>query len=394
MPKRKNSSIKEYYLKSGAKRYMFQIYLGKNSNRKKIITRRRGFKSYAEAEAAFNKLSQVKADEFVKQKQIKLAELWDIWFAKYVSTVKSSTANKTKINYQCHIKPFFGNNYIDSISIKDLQLWADKLATEIVKYRDSIFIMRSLYEYGMRLGYVDEVKINRIIIPKKTSRKRRDTKNNVYSKEELDKFLEIAQSFNLRIFTFFKLLSSTGLRKGEALALTWEDIDLINNTIKINKTLAYGLDNKIIVNSPKTKESNRVIPLSPNLKALLLKYRKNEKIISAKVFHTISGNYLPLSTPANWLNKIYKQDHENNVKFAKENNLDESYVMNADLKHITIHGFRHTFATLLIENTSVKPKTVQMLLGHANIQMTLNIYTHVNNKNKEDAMNSITQLNL
>lgn len=59
MPKRKNTSIKDYKLKSGKKRYMFQIYLGTNSNGKPIITRRRGFKSYAEAEAVFNKMSQI-----------------------------------------------------------------------------------------------------------------------------------------------------------------------------------------------------------------------------------------------------------------------------------------------------------------------------------------------
>lgn len=55
MPKRKNTSIKEYKLKSGAKRYYFRISLGNNSNGKRIVTTRRGFKSYAEAEDAFNK---------------------------------------------------------------------------------------------------------------------------------------------------------------------------------------------------------------------------------------------------------------------------------------------------------------------------------------------------
>ena len=103
---------------------------------------------------------------------------------------------------------------------------------------------------------------------------------------------------------------------------------------------------------------------------------------------------MSLSKPTQWLKQVYDKDHEINEKFAKENKLDENYVLNKDLRHITLHGFRHTFATLLIENTNVKPKTVQMLLGHANIQMTLDIYTHVNNKNKEDAINSISQLNI
>jgi len=394
MPKRKNTSIKEYTLKSGKKRYEFVISLGQNSNGKRIQAHRRGFKSYAEAETEFNKLSQTKPDEYVKQKQIKADELWNFWFKHYKDTVKESTANKALTNYRIHVKPYFGNNYIDRILVKDLQKWADRLATEMVKYGDPIFIMRSLYEYGMRLGYVEDNKISRILIPKKTTRKRRDIENNVYSKDELDIFLNVAKQVSLRIYTYFKLLSSTGLRKGEALALTWNDIDLINNTITVNKTLTYGLNNKLMVNSPKTKQSNRTVPLSANLKQVLLDYRKSEKVVSDKIFHTVNGNYLALSKPTQWLDRVYTKDHEINEKYAKKYKLDKNYVLNKDLKHITIHGFRHTFATLLIENTDVKPKTVQMLLGHANIQMTLDIYTHINSKNKEDAIKSISQLNI
>lgn len=394
MPKRKNSSIKEYALKSGKKRYEFVVSLGQNSNGKRVQVHRRGFKSYAEAEAMFNKLSQTKPDNFVKQKQIKISELWKLWFNNYKDTVKGSTANKTEINYNTHVDPYFGNNYIDRIQVKDLQKWADKLATELVKYRDVLFIMRSLYEYGMRLEYVADNELSRIIIPKKTTRKRRDTEHNFYSKEELDTFLEVAKQVNLRVYAYFKLLSSTGLRKGEALALTWKDIDLVNNTISVNKTISYDMGNKQVVNTPKTKQSKRTVPLSENLKQVLLDYRRNEKVLSDKLFHTIVGNYVSLSKPTQWLNEVYAKDHKINEDFAKKNKLDKNYVLNKDLRHITLHGFRHTFATLLIENTNVKPKTVQMLLGHANIQMTLDIYTHVNNKNKEDAINSISQLNI
>lgn len=393
MPKRKNSSIKEYTLKSGAKRFEFVVSLGFNSNGKRVQVHRRGFKSYSEAEDAFNKLTQTKADDFVKQKQIKIDELWKIWFKHYLGTVKASTANKTQTNYRCHIKPYFGNNYIDNVTVKDLQLWADRLATKLVKYRDILFIMRSLYEYGMRLGYVVDNPINRIIIPKKTTRKRRDTEHNVYTKKELDTFLEVAKQVSPRVYAYFRLISSTGLRKGEALALTWKDIDLINDTITINKTLSYGLNNVPVVNSPKTKTSIRTVPLSNNLKKALLDYRKSEVILSDKIFHTRQGNYVSLSKASQWLQEVYNKDHEINEKFAQENKLDESYIQSKDLKRITLHGFRHTFATLLIAN-GAKPKTVQMLLGHSNIQMTLDIYTHFTEQNKEDAVASIKNLNL
>ncbi|MES5110600.1 tyrosine-type recombinase/integrase [Lactobacillus iners] len=59
-----------------------------------------------------------------------------------------------------------------------------------------------------------------------------------------------------------------------------------------------------------------------------------------------------------------------------------------------MHGFRHTFATLLIENTTVKPKTVQMLLGHSDIRITLDIYTHITKKNQDDAIDALKKLDL
>ncbi|EEU21658.1 tyrosine-type recombinase/integrase [Lactobacillus mulieris] len=375
MPKRKNKAIKEYTLKNGEKRYMFKIFLGRNINRIKKETTRRGFKSFAEAEEAYNHLNIENVNDFVKQKQITINQMYEIWFARYRTTVKESTANKTAINYRVHIKPFFGNAYMDKISVRDVQLWADKLATKLVKFNDPIFILRSFYEYAIRMNYVSINPVGSIIMPVKTSRPRRNVEDNVYSRKELELFLQVAKEYNLRAYTYFKLLASTGLRKSEALALTWSDIDFINGVIDVNKTLAVGLDNKVQVQPPKSKSSIRQVPISANLANVLNEYKNSEKILSAKVFHTYTGKYLSLSKPMKWLEAIYNKAPK-------------------DLKHITVHGFRHTFATLLISETNVKPKTVQMLLGHSNIQMTLDIYTHINNKNKKEAVNVLNELDI
>lgn len=93
-----------------------------------------------------------------------------------------------------------------------------------------------------------------------------------------------------------------------------------------------------------------------------------------KVLQQYYGTYYNLTAPGNWLYQLYKG-------YPK-------------LKRITVHGFRHTFATLLISETDVKPKTVQMLMGHENIKMTMDIYTHLAKKNNDDAINSIRDLNI
>lgn len=371
MPRKTNLSIKEYTLKNGQKRYYFKISLGENSNGKRIVTTRRGFKTYADADQVYNQLTRVKADDFVKQNQITIDELHKIWFENYKNTVKESSAISESGIYKNHIKPFFGNQFIDKITVVDLQKWADKKATELVAFRRVIAVMNGLFEYGMRLNYVSSNLVKRVLIPKKTARKRRDTEKNVYTRKELETFLKVAKNFPIMKYTFFKILACTGLRRSECLALTWQDIDFKNNLLSVNKTLAYGLNHQVIVQTPKSKKSNRKIPISSSLKKALIEYQKQATY--DKLFHTLNGKYLYLGSPNIWLKKIYDK--------------------NPDLKKITVHGFRHTFATLLISETNVKPKTVQMILGHKNIEITLNLYTHINQDNQIEAQKVIEQLN-
>ena len=171
---------------------------------------------------------------------------------------------------------------------------------------------------------------------------------------------------------YFKLLSSTGLRKSEALALKWDDIDFEKNVIHVTKTINVGFNNVELIAPPKTKESYRDVPLSKSLKADLMKYRSN---IYDFVFCKANGDHLNLATPAHWLQRIYKN--------------------NSNLKQITIHGFRHTFATLMLQpGTGNTPKDVQKILGHSTIDMTLNIYTHESKKGQQNIIRSIDALNI
>ncbi|WEV36263.1 site-specific integrase [Lactobacillus sp. ESL0677] len=378
MPKRLNKEIKEYSLKSGKKRWKFQTYLGQDANGKRISVTRQGFKNYTEAISAYNKLKlQGSENHYKRPNQIKTDEMYQIWFEDYKGQVKESSANKNYEVYKNHVQPIFGNIYMDKIQVKDVQHFANEKAKQIVKYKDAVRQLNILFEYAIRFGYVQDNPVKRIIMPKKTSRPRRDVKHNVYTRKELTDFLTAAEEYGLRAYTYFKIISSTGLRKSEALALTWKDINLKQNKIDVNKTLAYGYNSKLLVQKPKSQMSIRTLPINPNLKDVLIKYREhelNQPLVCDKLFHTFNGAYLRLSKPDQWLQAIYKK--------------------NPKLKHITLHGFRHTFATLLISETNVKPKTVQMLMGHETITMTMDIYTHLTNKNKKDARDAVNFLNI
>lgn len=373
MPKR-DSHIQEYTNKKGERLFKFHLYLGIDDAGKRVNITRQGFTNYNEAKATYDQLKANGTQGYQRSQQIKTDELYNLWFSNYKGQVKESTANKTNQVYKNHIQPVFGNTYMDKVQVKSVQRFADDKSKQIVKYKDVVRILSSLFEYAIRLGYIQSNPTKRIIMPKKTARPRRDVEHNVYTRKELELFLNAAKEYSNTAFTYFKLLSSTGLRRSEALALTWKDIDLNKQTLSVNKTLAYGLDSKIIMQPPKSQKSKRILPVSNNLVKVLFEYRKGQKVLYDKVFHQYNGTYYNLTAPGNWLFQIYRQ--------------------NPDLKKITVHGFRHTFATLLISETDIKPKTVQMLMGHENIKMTMDIYTHLTKKNEDDAINSIKKLNI
>ena len=160
MPKRSNSNIKKYTLKSGETRYKFQTYLGLNANGKPINITRKGFKTYSHALEVYNKLRADGSQDYVKPKQIKLDDLWNLWFNTYKLQVKQSNANKVNEYYKNHIFPYFGNNYMDKVSVSDLQKWIEKKSKKIVNYRRMYQLLSRLYKYAYTLDYV---KVNPVI---------------------------------------------------------------------------------------------------------------------------------------------------------------------------------------------------------------------------------------
>ena len=374
MPKRKNSNIKKYTLKSGETRYKFQAYLGLNANGKPINITRKGFKTYSHALEVYSKLRADGSQGYVKPKQIKLDDLWNLWFNAYKLQVKQSNANKVNEYYKNHIFPYFGNNYMDKISVSDLQKWIEKKSKEIVNYRRMYQLLSRLYKYAYTLDYVKVNSCDKLIIPTISKNKKKKRKNNFYNRKELEKFLASAKKFNFKFYTYFYLLANTGLRRGEALALQWKDIDYTNKVIHVRHTVAIGLENKVILDTPKTQASLRDVPLTDSLAKVLKEYHSKQTRLTDKLFCKRDGGWKNPSDAGDWLRQIYDND--------------------SSLRKITVHGFRHTFATLLIAETNIKPKTVQHILGHETIEMTLNIYTHVTEEEKKKSLAQIISLHL
>ena len=172
---------------------------------------------------------------------------------------------------------------------------------------------------------------------------------------------------------------STGMRRGEILALRWNDIDFEKRTISISRNLAFTKSKGLFVKVPKTKASMRTIDISDSLieelslhkerqgkwkKSIGLDYQENNL-----VFPNIYGNF---KDPRNLLREYYRDQKA------------------AQVRTITFHDLRHTHATLLLINGE-NPKLVQQRLGHEDVEITLRIYSHILPSMQRDAIDKLEQ---
>ncbi|HCC3140655.1 site-specific integrase [Niallia sp. Sow4_A1] len=194
---------------------------------------------------------------------------------------------------------------------------------------------------------------------------------NYWKKDEIRNFLSITKhELDFRDHVLFHLLIYTGARKGEILALTWDDIDFEAGSIRLNKTLFHH-DGKFIFQTSKTRESKRLISLDPLTLSLLNKWRikQNEAYLAGKGY--LNNNKV-----------VFDRDDGSPMRLAYPNEKLAALIKKHNLHKITIHGLRHTHASLLFE-AGASIKEVQERLGHSDIQMTMNIYTHVTDTLKE-----------
>lgn len=204
-----------------------------------------------------------------------------------------------------------------------------------------------------------------------------------FTLDEQLKFIEAIKGNDLEMLFITAL--DTGLRQGELFALTWNDIDLKNKVIYVNKTFKRVKNTDTgeyedIIQSPKTKKGVRVVPIPYHLIDKLNRHRLNQKSLKLKAANLYEDNNLVFS------NTFGKYLDSGNVlkKFKK-------ILKDNDIPTRKFHDLRHTYATRLFE-LGEEAKTVQELLGHSNISITLDTYTHVLDSLKGNAISKLNDL--
>lgn len=362
--------IKKYLTKDGETRYMLQAYLGVDPfTGKQKRTTRRGFKTQKEAKKAERELLlSVEENGFTDHSsKPTFKEVADLWLESYETTVKPTTYQNTKNYLEAIIENHFKDIRLESVSVAMMQKIVLELSKKYVAYLSQLSIINRVFKYALHLDIIQTNPVDRIIRPKQQKPRKEKI---ALTKEELNQFLTLAKKDARPVlYTAWHTLAYTGLRRGELLGLEWSDIDFENKTMSVNKTLVT-VNGSLYTQSPKTKRSTRTISLDDATIQVL----KNWKLEQKKQFFkngVKSTDIVITNIKGSYLDFAYFRDELK--KFLSTHNL----------KQFSVHSLRHTHASLLFE-AGIEPKTISDRLGHSNIQTTLNMYTHLNDKQRSD----------
>ena len=374
----------KYTTKTGKERWKYKGYWGiDNRTGYPIQPQRQGFKTKKEAKLDYERtiFELDKKQNDVRNKKITFSDLWLEYIPYYqASGVSFGTYDDVRRGIELHVLPEIGKYYVDMLSIRDCQKMVDKIRRKRKDFKRIVNNASSVIDYAVENEYCATNQLKKVQL--KNSKIKYDTRRpakNVYSPDELVTFLEFCKDhIEFHKYVYFRLLAFAGLRKSEALALKTSDLDLKNKTLTVQRTLALSeTARSVVVDFTKTQHSDSdvdVIALDDITFDLLITQISNSKIINFNSSNFIFTNpktnsFYAREAPNQWINTLWKRHGDE--------------LTGLGLHRITPHGLRHSHATLL-HALGVSAKDAQHRLRHANIQTTLDIYTHID-RNQQQA---------
>ena len=276
--------------------------------------------------------------------------------------VKQSTYAAYVLILENHILPSFGEcRALSEQLVQDFVLQKLNSGLSIKTVKDLLIVLKMVMKFGVKNKWTDYCEWD---IKYPTTESHKDIE--VLTVEHHKKILDfIQQNFTFRNLGIYISLT-TGLRIGEICGLKWEDIDIASGTISVKRTIeriyiAEGNHKctELIINTPKTKNALRDIPITKELLTMI----KPLKRVMNDNFYVLTNDEKPTEprTYRNYYHRLMKR---------------------LNIPRLKYHGLRHSFATRCIES-NCDYKTVSVLLGHSNITTTLNLYVHPNMEQKK-----------
>ena len=313
-----------------------------------------------------------KAVDVVRSDDYTVAEWLRTWFALYAKpNIRPTTARSYQGSMELHIIPRIGCIKLNKLTGRDIQkLYKDLMENgrlrKAQKSKQPGLSSTTVRGIHMMLhNALDRAVKERLILRNPTEDciipKVQKQEMKILHPEDMKAYLEAAEKRGVLPMFYLELVS--GIRKGELVALRWEDLDVEHRTISVSKQALGGLGKELVVNRPKTENSIRAISIPQDAVDLLVqaheKHPENPYLFPSPL---TGGMYHPDSVV----------------------NLHKKILKDAGLEHIRFHDLRHTFATMALQN-GVDVKTVSNMLGHYDAGFTLRTYTHATRQMQQQA---------
>ena len=303
---------------------------------------------------------------------------------KYTS-IKVGVRDSTKAGYNTVIKFLskddFGKKRIDKVTMSDAKLWLVDLQKNGKGY-STIHTIRGVLRPAFRMAYDDNLirknpfdfELADIIVNDSVTRE-------AISREQERNFLNFLKNDKhySQYYDVIYILFNTGVRISEFCGITKKDIDFKKKCVNINKQLRRNIEMKYYIEKPKTESGNRIIPMTADVEKCFKNIISNRPTPKTEIvidgfcgFLCLDKNNMPkvamhwehcMKDAVNKYNSIYKEE----------------------LPDITPHVCRHTFCTKMAKS-GMNPKTLQYVMGHSDIYVTLNTYTHFKFEDAQEEM--------
>ena len=307
---------------------------------------------------------------------------------KYVS-LKTGVRHNTKAGYQTVInvlkKDVFGSKRIDKVKLSDAKAWLIKLQQEDGRGYSSIHSIRGVLRPAFQMAENDDLirknpfqfELASVIVNDSVTRESITRKQ----QREYLKFVQEDKHFS-RYYGGIFILFHTGLRISEFCGLTLEDIDFKEKRIRVNHQLQRTSKMKYVIEVPKTESGVRYVPMTDDVAECFQRIIKNRIAPSAEP--TVDGytGFLFLDKNDMPMVALHWEKYMQHIR-EKYNS-----IYKVPMPKVTPHVCRHTFCSNMAKS-GMNPKTLQYIMGHSDISVTLNTYTHVNFEDAKDELERI-----
>ena len=292
------------------------------------------------------------------------------------------------MTYKGIISPVFGKTKLKSIKKEQMQKFVNQTAEKYSRStaQASIHLLFECLERARKIGKINQNPMEDIDAP----RYNKPEKKRALTAEQERQFFDFVKSTGCNYYSLYRTMALTGMRIGEILALSWENVDFDKGELRVYWNLCYTPQNGLYLDTPKSDTSIRKLPMPKGGELYeLLKKRRIEqfeqRVAACELWQPTDGFEDLVFTTENG-----KPHYDSNVRSKMHRLVKKMQKLGYDIPDFTPHTLRHCYATRALEN-GMQPKTLQKVLGHSTFQTTMDLYADCMDSTINDEMDMIAK---